>query len=125
MDDRDEYRPRDIQKRTSDFAKRVVLPVNRLPRTVAGVEMGRQLLRSGTSVGANVREADSAESHNDFVHKITISEKEVKETKYWLELLNETILPNDPELALLVDEADQLGRILYAIGRRKKAATRN
>jgi four helix bundle protein len=113
-------KPRDIQKRTFDFAKRIVLFVNRLPRTVAGIELGKQLLRSSTSVGANVREADAAETHKDFVHKITIAEKEAKETLYWLESLSETVVPNDPELIFLLDEADQLGRNLYAIGQRKK-----
>jgi four helix bundle protein len=67
-----------------------------------------------------VREADGAESHRDFVHKIMIAEKEAKEARYWLEIIGETILMKDSELKLLLDEADQLGKILYAIGRRKK-----
>lgn len=122
MDSEQMYKPRDIQKRTFDFAKRIVMLVNRLPRTVAGIELGKQLLRSGTSVGANLREADAAETHRDFVHKIMIAEKEAKESRYWLEILNETIAPNDQEIILLLDESDQLGRILYAIGRRRKHA---
>ncbi len=120
MDNEQIYKPRDIQKRTFEFAKRIVKLVDRLPRSVAGVEVGRQLLRSGTSVGANVREADAAETHRDFVHKIMIAEKEAKESHYWLELVDETLLPNDSEVKALLDEADQLSRILYAIGRRKK-----
>lgn len=102
------------------FGVRIVKLVDRLPRSVAFVEIGRQLLRAGTSVGANVREADGAETHKDFVHKITIAEKEVKESHYWLEMLRETILPSDTELTALLDESDKLGKILYAIGRRKK-----
>lgn len=120
MDNEQRYKPRDIQMRTFEFAKRIVTVVARLPRSVAGIELGRQLLRAGTSVGANVREADAAETHRDFVHKIMIAEKEAKEAHYWLELVNETIVQNDSEIQMLLKEADQLGRILYAIGRKKK-----
>ncbi|HZQ09581.1 MAG TPA: four helix bundle protein [Anaerolineae bacterium] len=73
----------DIQKRTFLFAVRIVKLVDRLPRSVAAVEIGRQLLRAGTSVGANVREADGASTHKDFSHKINIAEREAKETHYW------------------------------------------
>ena len=59
----------DIQERTFKFAVRVVKLVNRLPRTVAGIGVGRQVVRSATSVGANVEEADAAESKQDFIHK--------------------------------------------------------
>jgi four helix bundle protein len=120
MDNEQPYKPRDIQIRTFEFAKRIVRLVDRMQRSVAGIEVGRQLLRAGSSVGANVREADAAETHKDFVHKIMIAEKEAKESHYWLELVNETLLSNDSEVHLLLDEANQLGRILYAIGRRKK-----
>jgi len=61
--------PTDIQQRTFEFAKRIVNLVDRLPRTLAATEIGRQMLRSGTSVGANVQEADAAESRSDFIHK--------------------------------------------------------
>lgn len=83
----EKYKPRDIQNRTFLFGVRIVKLVDRLPRSLAAVEIGRQLLRAGTSVGANVREADGAETHKDFVHKITIAEKEVKESHYCLEML--------------------------------------
>jgi len=58
----------DIRERTFQFATRVVTFVNSLPRTLAAVEMGRQLLRSGTSIGANVEQADAAETRRDFIH---------------------------------------------------------
>ena len=58
------------------FAVRVVRLVDRLPRTVAGIEVGRQVVRSATSVGANVEEADAAESRRDFVHKMSIAHNE-------------------------------------------------
>jgi four helix bundle protein len=60
MENQQKYKPRDIQKRTFDFAKRIVKLVDRLPRSVAGIEVGRQVLRAGTSVGANVCEGDAA-----------------------------------------------------------------
>jgi len=117
---RKDYRPTDIQQRTFMFGIRIVKLVDRLPRTLAGTEIGRQLLRAGTSIGANVREADGAETHKDFVHKIGIAGKEAKETHYWLELVNAAVLISDAEVIALIDESDQIARILYAIGHRKK-----
>jgi len=58
----------DIKERTFNFAVRVVKLVNSLPRTTAGIELGRQLIRSGTSIGANVEEADGADTKKDFVY---------------------------------------------------------
>ncbi len=95
--------------------------VDQLPPTVAGREIGKQVLRSGTSIGANMREAGSAESHKDFVHKVLIARKEAQETHFWLELVAATILMNNPEVKYLVDEADQLARILYAISHHRSA----
>jgi four helix bundle protein len=112
----------DIYSRTFQFGVRVVKLIDHLPRTTAGGEIGRQLLRSGTSVGANVREAGSAESHKDFVHKIAIARKETQESHFWLELINAAILPSDAEVTALTDESDQLARILQAIGHRKQQA---
>lgn len=112
--------PFDIYPRTFDFGVRIIKLVNHLPRTIAGSEIARQLLRSGTSVGANIREAGSAESHKDFVHKIAIARKETQESQFWLELLNAAILPSDPEVASLTNESDQLARILHPIGHRKQ-----
>jgi len=79
--------PTDIQQRTFEFAKQIVLLVDRLPRTLAATEIGRQILRSGTSVGANMQEADAAESRSDFIHKVSIALKEARETRYWLALV--------------------------------------
>ena len=109
--------PRDIQKRTFDFAIRIVKMVDRLPRSLAAVEIGRQVLRSGTSVGANVQEADAAESKKDFVHKLGIARKEVQETRYWLGIIRVAILCNDAEVEALFRESDELTRILYTIAR--------
>ena len=73
--------PFDIKERTFLFGVRVVKLVGRLPRNVAGLEIGRQLIRAGTSVGANVEEAQSGESKRDFVHKMGIAAKEAREAR--------------------------------------------
>ncbi len=104
----------DIQERTFEFAVGVVKLVNRLPRTVAGVEIGRQVVRSATSVGANVEEADAAESKRDFIHKMSIAHKEVRETRYWLRVI-QTALLGDGKVRALIQESDELVRILYTI----------
>ncbi len=107
--------PRDIQERTFKFGIRIIRLVDRLPRRLAAIELGRQVLRSGTSIGANVQEADAAESKKDFRHKMAIARKEAQETRYWLGLILAEILPNDQEATALRQEADELARILRAI----------
>jgi four helix bundle protein len=107
--------PTDIQQRTFDFAKRIVKLVDVLPRTLAATEIGRQMLRSGTSVGANVQEADAAESRSDFIHKLSIALKEARETRYWLALVNSTVLSNNPEVQALIQESTELTKILFTI----------
>ncbi len=104
----------DIQERTFEFAVRVVKLVNRLPRTVAGVEIGRQIVRAATSVGSNVEEADAAESKRDFIHKMSIAQKETRETRYWLRVIGAALL-DDEEIRALIQESDELVRILYTI----------
>jgi len=64
--------PRNIQERTFEFGVRIVKLVDRLPRTLSATEIGRQVLRSGTSVGANMEEAKGAETKRDFIHKTGI-----------------------------------------------------
>jgi len=89
--------------------------VDRLPRTIAGNIIGQQLIRAGTSVGANMQEADAAESKRDFIHKTGIALKEAKESHYWLRLVDATLLPNDAEAKALMPEARELSLILGAI----------
>lgn len=74
--------------------------------------MSKQMLRSGTSVGANIREAKNAESTNDFVHKLGIAQKECDETLYWLELLRETNYLGVDDFNLLTDEANQILKMI-------------
>jgi len=106
--------PFEIRERTFLFAVRSVKLVKRFPRTVDGIEIGRQLLRAATSVGANVEEAHGTESQHDFVHKMGIACKEAREARYWLRLVKETIVKND-EVNALLQESDELVRILSTI----------
>ena len=82
--DRKPYR---LEERTLLFARRVVDFVNRLPKTVANTEIGRQLVRSAGSVGANYIEANESLSKKDFAMRVKICRKEAKETCYWLKLV--------------------------------------
>lgn len=102
----------DLSQRLLSYAVRVVKMVEALPRTMAGKRIGDQLLRAGTSVGANYEEAQGAESSNDFVHKLQIALKEARESNYWLRVIaGAALLPKD-KLADILDESDQLCRIL-------------
>lgn len=79
-----------VKNKSFDFAVRIVKLYKYLLEEKKEYVISKQLLRSGTSVGANVREAEHAESKNDFIHKLAIAQKEINETIYWLELLNAT-----------------------------------
>ncbi|MFN3909261.1 MAG: four helix bundle protein [Flavobacterium sp.] len=74
--------------------------------------LSKQLLRSGTSVGANIREAQNAQSTADFIHKLSIAQKECDETIYWLELLNESEYVTKSEFEPLKNEANQILKML-------------
>ena len=111
----------EFEERTFRFALRVLKFVETLPRNTTGAVISRQLLKSGTAIGAIYREAQRAESKADFVHKVTMAEKEAAETEYWLMLCVEADLsPN--EAAELLDESRQLLAILTTIGRKAKHA---
>ncbi|MBI2000616.1 MAG: four helix bundle protein [candidate division NC10 bacterium] len=116
--------PFDIKKRTFLFAVRIVQLVGRLPRTVAGIEIGRQLIRAGTSVGSNVEEADGAVSRKDFVNHTRIARKEARESRFWLTLIDAADLLRDPEVSALMKEADELARILSKIANRASLGKR-
>ena len=107
-------------ERTTLFAMRVVKMFVALPKTEEGRVLGRQVLRSGTSVGANYREAQRARSTAEFVAKIGDCLKELDETAYWLELLVRTEIVNDSKLASLRDETNQLLAVFTTIARKAK-----
>ena len=91
-----------------------------LPKNYLGETLGRQLLKSGTSIEANYREANRAESKADFIHKLAIVEKEASETLYWLELMLEGEIGANQEAIRLMQEAKQLLAIFTAAGRTSK-----
>jgi four helix bundle protein len=110
--------PRDIQERAFQFAVKVICFTNGLPPSVAARIICQQLVRAGTSVGANLEEVDSAETKKDFVHKVGIALKEAKETLYWLRLAEAALVPGSKDLDGMLEEARQLVRILVAIKRK-------
>lgn len=111
----------ELKKRTKDFGLRIIKLVEHLPRTKAADVIGRQLLRSATSVGANYRAACRARSRADFVSKICVVEEEADESTYWLELLTEAKIADDHDVASLLEEANELTAIFTASGRTVKA----
>ena len=74
----------EISERLMDFATRIIRLAEALPKTVIGKHIYGQIIRSGTSAGANYEEARAAESNSDFAHKMSLALKELRETKYWL-----------------------------------------
>ncbi|OGZ67531.1 MAG: four helix bundle protein [Candidatus Staskawiczbacteria bacterium RIFCSPHIGHO2_02_FULL_34_10] len=109
----------DLGDRTLEFAKRVVAYVNRLPRTIANIEVGKQLVRSSGSVGANYIEAEESLSRKDFCMRIKISRKEAKESRYWI-LISEPIAQQQLEKDILVQEGTELTKIFGAIIEKSK-----
>jgi len=105
--DREESK-REMKSRTKEFALRVIRLVQALPRGQMADVLGKQLLRSGTFVGANYRAACRAKSRADFISKMGIVEEEADESMYWMELLIESRLVRHDHVANLLDEADQL-----------------
>ena len=111
----------ELEKRTKEFALKVIGFVGGLPKNKVTDVLGYQLLKSATSVGANYREANRAESHGDFIHKIGIVEKEASESQYWLELIEEADIGGKEERAGLKRESSELVAIFTAIGRTAKS----
>lgn len=101
-----------LKDKSFAFAIEVVKAYQLLVEEQREFIMSKQLLRSGTSVGANIREAKNAESLNDFIHKLGISQKECDETIYWLELLKETDYLNNDEFDNLSDQANQILKMI-------------
>jgi len=97
-----------LADRYLDLAVSVVRIVSRLPKSDAGSHIGRQLLRSGTSPGANYEEACGAESRADFCHKMGIVLKELKETRFWLRLAARSDLIDHEQSEVLLQEVEEL-----------------
>ena len=121
--------PEEFRKRAKTFALRIVKLVGQLPKTTAAQVMGRQLMRCGTSVGANYRAACRARSRMDFIAKLGIVEEECDESLYWMELLIESGAMTPKRLSLLMNEAGEiLSMVVRSINtarRGNKSAIRN
>jgi len=102
----------ELGERIFFFSVNVVNLTNDLPNNLAGRNIAQQLFRSGTSVAANYEEACAAESRADFVHKLRVSLKESRESRFWLRLLSHTISKSDENCKQLYQEACELCNIL-------------
>ena len=108
--------------RTKTFSLRILALVDHLPRTMSGRAIGNQLVRCGTSVGANYRAACRSRSRAEFAAKLGIVAEEADETVYWLELLRDGKLLSEEELSDVLREANELTAIFTA-GRRSSSST--
>lgn len=116
---------KDIKERSFRFATRIVKLCQSLDAN-PGVSrtLANQLLRSGTSIGANIEEAHGSQSKADFIAKMSISCKEARETHYWLRLLIATDIIAEAKLAELTDESNQLVAILTSIVKNSKSPSK-
>ena len=103
-----------FKQRTKQLALRIIRLVEVLPKTSTAQVIGKQVLRSGTSVGANYRAACRAKSTPDILHKLAIVEEEADETLYWLELLVEAELVPEAKLKSLMNEVDEITAMIVA-----------
>jgi four helix bundle protein len=110
----------DLATRTRAFAVRVIRLYGALPRTTEAQVIGKQMLRSGTSVGAHYREATRARSDAEFISKLEGGLQELEETRYWFELLRECDIIKWSKLSALDQEADEVTRIFVTIIKQRK-----
>jgi four helix bundle protein len=101
-----------LKDKSFQFALKIVKFYTFLSEQKREYVMSKQLLRSGTSIGANIREAQNAQSKADFIHKFSISQKECDETLYWLELLSQSGFLEEKEFTTIHQEANELLRML-------------
>ncbi len=110
----------ELRARTKDFALRIIRLYVSLPKTTEAQVLGKQVLRSGTSVGAHYREACRAKSDADFISKIEGGLQELDETAYWLELLVDASIVSRARLEPLMQEANELIAIFVTIVNKMK-----
>ncbi|WP_449257979.1 four helix bundle protein [Chlorobium limicola] len=118
---KDEGGMKDLKARTRDFALRIIRLYSALPKNTEAQVIGKQLLRSGTSVGAHYREGSRARSDAEFISKIDGGLQELEESCYWMELLVEASIVPESSLSDLMDEASQLSAILVTCSKNAKA----
>lgn len=105
----------DIKLRTLNYAVSIIRLVSNLPKTSAGYAIADQIIKSGTSIGANIAEAQDAISKKEFIKTINISLKECRETLYWLVLIAKSGLIASNKLQEIINEGKELRAILSAI----------
>lgn len=105
----------DIGERSVIYSLRIIKLFQNLKRDDVGRILGKQLLRSATSIGANIQEAQGGQSKADFISKISIAHKEAYESAYWLRLVKESSLMPTEHLSRLIDETSQIIKILSSI----------
>jgi len=110
----------DLEERTAKFAEDIIKFAKKIPKDVTTLPIINQLVKSGTSTGANYCEADDAESKQDFKHKIGICKKESRETKYWLRIVAVTVSELKEEARVLWQEAKELNLIFNSINNKLK-----
>lgn len=106
---------KDIRERSFQFSLDVIALTRNLDGKKIGTVLGNQLLRAGTSVGANVEEAAASYSRDEYSHGMNIALKEARERLYWLPLIKESNLHASPKLEGLIRETDEIARVLGSI----------
>lgn len=110
----------ELLQRTKTYALRIIKLYSALPKSTEAQVLGKQVLRSGTSIGAHYREANRAKSDADFIHKLETALQELDETVYWLELIIEAEIFNHSKVQPLIDETKELNAILTTIVKKVK-----
>lgn len=110
----------DIVERTFEFAATIIRMANVLPRSEVGEVIARQVIRSGTSVGANVEEAQGSSTKKDFVNKMSIALREARETNYWLRLSARARLISGAVYGSALKESEEIRAILISIVKNAK-----
>ena len=104
-----------VRNKSFQFSLRIISLCHFLTEHKKEFLLSKQILRSGTSIGANIREADNAESKPDYIHKMGIAQKEADETLYWLDLLMESSIITREQYQPLKTDCDELLRIIKSI----------
>ncbi len=107
-------KPNIIKIKSFDFALKIIKLYQFLSDNKEFI-LSKQLLKSGTAIGALIRESEHAESKSDFIHKMAIAQKEAKETEYWLELLFQSNYINDEQYQLFIKDITEISKIIASI----------
>jgi four helix bundle protein len=110
----------DLRRRTKEFALRIIKLYVALPKSTEAQILGKQVLRSGTSLGAHYREASRGRSTAEFISKVEVGLQELEETVYWLELLIESGIIQKNQISKLLQEASELNAILTTCVKKAK-----